>query len=181
MDTNLETVARENLVNHYFDLIKRLRAGDAKSVDELMALWHPDGVFEFAGAAPVIGSYKGHVAIKTLYQNRLLANGMSVQLEGHQREQLREASMAIVATEVTHLRSKGEQLIAGWRTTIGTNTDEGFDISGSHLFTFDGNLIVGLRVNISATTDQSANANLRLEGLSVQDVGRLSLAAWPVV
>lgn len=90
-------------------------------------------------------------------------------------------TVGVVDTEVTHLRTDGNRAIAGWRTTIGTKENQGFDVAGSHLFTFQNGKIKSLRVSISPKPDQSHLESLRMADLSVADVGRLSLAAWPVV
>ena len=84
-------------------------------------------------------------------------------------------------TEVTHLRTDGNRAIVGWRTTIGTQENQGFDVAGSHLFTFREGKIKSLRVSISPKPDESRLQKLAAADLTVSDVGRLSLAAWPVV
>lgn len=170
----------EGLVNSYFQNIVALRSGDATAVGALMDMWDFNGTFEFAGASPVIGTYRGRVAIQTLYQNRLAANGMALTLEGNEGE-ARTATLGLVATNVTHLRLNGTRAVAGWRTTIGTEEGDGFDVAGSHLFDVADGKIVNLRVTISPKADPSEVSDLSLENLSVSDVGRLSLAAWPVV
>lgn len=180
METPTYNSKNAKLVKEYFKLIGMLRSGDESSIEKLMNLWHPDGVFEFAGSPPVVGTFKGHLAINTLYKNRLQSSGMKVNLDMG-KEKLRETSLGIVDTQVSHLREKEDQLIAGWKTTIGTKQGQGFDIAGSHLFTFENGKIKNLRVNISPKHDKSQNEKLSTAELSVQDVGRLSLAAWPVV
>ena len=180
METPTYNTKNTKLVKEYFKLIGQLRRGDESSVEKLMNLWHPDGVFEFAGSPPVVGTFKGHLAINTLYQNRLRASGMKVNLDMG-KEKMREASLGIVDTQVSHIREKENQVMAGWKTTIGTEQGQGFDIAGSHLFTFENDKIKNLRLNISPKHDKSQNEKLSLSELSVTDVGRLSLAAWPVV
>lgn len=170
----------EKVVNTYFDLIRSLRAGDETSVPRLMDLWDPDGSFEFAGAPPVVGTFKGAVAIQTLYANRVKTSGMKLQLESPSAKQ-RDVTLGVVDTEVTHLRTDGNRAVVGWRTTIGTKENQGFDVAGSHLFTFRDGKIKTLRVSISPKPDQSSLQSLRAADLTVSDVGRLSLAAWPVV
>jgi ketosteroid isomerase-like protein len=170
----------EKVVNTYFDLIRSLRAGDETSVPRLMELWDPEGTFDFAGAPPVIGTFKGAVAIQTLYSNRVKTSGMKVQLESPSAKQ-RDVTLGVVDTEVTHLRTDGNRAIVGWRTTIGTQENQGFDVAGSHLFTFREGKIKSLRVSISPKPDESRLQKLAVADLTVSDVGRLSLAAWPVV
>lgn len=180
METIQYKTKNANVAKEYFALIGKLRNGDETSVEKLMNLWHSDGIFEFAGSPPLVGSFKGSLAIHTLYHNRLKSNGMKLNL-GEKREKLKEVSLGIVETNVTHIREKDNQIIAGWKTTIGTEEGFGFDIAGSHLFVFEGDKIKSLRVNISSKSDKSTNVKLSLGDLSVTDVGRLSLAAWPVV
>lgn len=169
----------EKVAEQYFQLISGLRQGDETAIDKLTDLWTDDGVFEFAGTAPVIGTYTGKMAINSLYRNRFFANGMDVKLGGE--EHLRIATMGIVETEVTHIREKENQVIAGWVTTIGTTEGEGFDISGSHLFTIEAGKIKNLKLNVSSKFEKSHDKSLSPDKLTIQDVGRLSLAAWPVV
>ncbi len=170
----------EELVNNYFQNIAALRSGHTTAVGALMEMWHSNGIFEFVGSPPVIGTYRGRVAIQTLYQNRLAANGMALRLEGNDGE-ARAATLGLVATNITHLRLNGTRAVAGWRTTIGTEEGDGFDVAGSHLFDVADGKIVNLRVTVSPKADPSEVPDLSLENLSVSDVGRLSLAAWPVV
>lgn len=169
----------EKIVERYFQLISGLRKGDETAIEELADLWHEESVFEFAGAPPVVGTFTGKMAITSLYRNRFFANGMDLTL-GDQ-DHLREATLGIVDTEVTHIRDKENQVIAGWLTTIGTQEGEGFDVSGSHLFTFEGPKIKNLKVNVSSKYEKSHDESLSPDKLTIQDVGRLSLAAWPVV
>lgn len=170
----------EKVVNTYFKLIRDLRGGDEKSVPRLMELWDQDGTFEFAGSPPVVGTFKGAMAIHTLYKNRLGTSGMRVSLDTRSAKS-QDVTLGVVDTEVTNMRTNGSRVVAGWRTTIGTEENVGFDVAGSHLFTFENGKIKSLRVSVSPKPDQSHLQNLRAESLSVTDVGRLSLAAWPVV
>jgi ketosteroid isomerase-like protein len=170
----------ERLVERYFDLIRDLRRGDPQAVPALMELWHPDGTFEFAGAPPVIGTFIGAVAVQTLYQNRLNAVGVGVRLETT-RGAPEDVTLDLVDTEIRHLRANGTRVAASWRTVIGTREGHGFDVAGAHLFVFEGDRIKSLRVTVSPKADLSQLEGLRLDDLSLSDVGRLSLAAWPVV
>ncbi len=170
----------EKIVKNYFELIQDLRNGDERSVKKLMKLWDDNGVFEFSGSAPLIGTYKGEVAIRTLYNNRLKSNGMPMKLNAG-NESLKSYSLGVVKTDISHMRTKGNNVIAGWKTTIGTEEGLGFDVAGSHLFTIEDGFIKSLRVTISPKPEMSSLKNLSMESLSIQDIGRLSLAAWPVV
>ena len=81
MDTPILKSKNGQLVNDYFKLINKLRKGDESSVELLMNLWHPEGIFEFAGTPPVIGTFKGSMAIRALYKNRLNSSGMKLKLD----------------------------------------------------------------------------------------------------
>lgn len=167
-------------VTKYFKLIRDLRNGKEKAVPGLMELWDQNGTFEFAGSPPVVGTFKGEVAITTLYQNRLRACGMDMKLETLAAKP-QDVNLGLVDTEVTNLRTDGNRVIVAWNTTIGTTDNHGFDVAGSHLFEFEDGKIKNLRVSVSPKPDQSKLKSLSFEELSVTDVGRLSLAAWPVV
>lgn len=170
----------KKVVDTYFKLIRDLRNGDEKSVPRLMELWDQDGTFEFAGSPPVVGTFRGAAAINTLYKNRLNASGMRLTLETSAAKS-QDVTLGVVDTEVTHVRTNGNRVVAGWRTTVGTEENKGYDVAGSHLFTFENGKIKSLRISVSPKADQSHSANLRLTDLTVTDVGRLSLAAWAVV
>lgn len=71
----------EHIVEQYFNLIRELRAGKQFAIQALTDLWDADGVFEFAGAPPVTGTFKGKAAIQTLYKNRCNSAGMPLKLE----------------------------------------------------------------------------------------------------
>jgi hypothetical protein len=70
-------------------------------------------------------------------------------------------------------------VVAGWTTVVGTRDAHGFQVSGSHSFTFKDGKISNLRVVVSPKHD--ATEQFDADALSVDDVGRLSLAAWMVV
>lgn len=172
--------AVEGVVSKYFTLVRALRNGDESSVGKLMELWHEDGVFEFAGTPPVTGTFSGAAAIQTLYKNRLQSSGMAVRVDSPKLKG-REVSLGVVDTEVTHVRVNGKRVIAAWRTTVGTEEGHGFDVAGSHVFTFEEDKIKSLRITVSPKADESVVKELKRDDLSITDVGRLSLAAWAVV
>jgi hypothetical protein len=182
--------ARQELINRYFSHIRDLRAGKEEAIDKLIDLWDEDGVFEFAGAPPVVGTFKGRNAIHALYKNRMKASGMPLRLNSDARTAAaREAALGMVDTRIHRVRSLDktasaadatpERVAVGWTTVIGTNDQRGFEVSGNHTFVFKGDLIASLKVVVSPKADKSDG--LQLEGLAVDDIGRLSLAAWAVV
>lgn len=171
----------EELVHTYFELIRDLRAGDEQAVEKLLSLWDQDGTFDFCGSQPVTGTFKGLTAIHTLYKNRVKAVGMPLVLEGEggDAKAPKEAALGVVDTIVGRMKVMDDKVVAGWRTVIGTEDGRGFQVAGSHTFTFKDGKISSLRIVISPKADDVPN--LQLEGLSVNDIGRLALAAWPVV
>jgi ketosteroid isomerase-like protein len=171
----------ERVVLTYFELIRDLRAGDEEAVSKLLSLWDQDGTFEFCGSQPVTGTFKGVAAIHTLYRNRVKANGMPLKLEGKKgrAEASAESALGVVNTEISRMKVMDEKVVAGWRTVIGTEDGRGFQVAGSHTFTFKDGKISSLKIVISPRADEVSN--LQLEDLSVNDIGRLALAAWPVV
>lgn len=172
----------EKIVQEYFAYIRDLRAGKEKAVDHLVELWDPDGVFEFAGAPPVTATFQGRNAIHVLYRNRLCANGMPLTLDTKPKSKAdARVALGVVDTEVHRTRTLQNKVVSGWTTVIGTSDGRGYEVSGSHTFTFRDGKIASLKVVISPRPDATEKAGLRLEALSVDDIGRLALAAWPVV
>lgn len=172
---------QEDLVKRYFSLIRDLRNGKEGSVERLVDLWDADGVFEFAGAPPVQAKFVGRQAINVLYKNRFDANGMELQLAGAGTKSQRSAALGVVDTDVHKQRVIDDKLVAGWTTVIGTKDGRGFEVSGSHTFTFADGKIRSLKIVISPKADTAKMQTLSMEGLAVEDIGRLALAAWAVV
>jgi hypothetical protein len=182
MATTVET-KYPKIVKNYFSYVRELRAGKEEAVDKLMELWDADGVFEFAGAPPLVATFQGRNAIHVLYKNRLLANGMPLQLDFKNKNKAKvdvNVALGVVDTEVHRMREmNGNKMVAGWTTVIGTDRGQGFEVSGAHTFTFRDGKIRNIKVVISP--QPAATANLSADELAVDDIGRLSLAAWAVV
>ena len=171
----------QKVVDKYFALIKDLRNHKEGSVEKLVDLWDEDGIFEFAGAPPVTGTFRGLMAIHTLYKNRFQASGMPLKLEADSAKK-KNIALGVVDTEVHRTRMLGgsaEKIVAGWTTRLSTDDGRGFNVSGAHTFTFKNGKISTLKVVISPKPDSAPK--LAIEGLTVNDIGRLALAAWPVV
>ncbi len=180
MQTATRNKGNEGVVHAYFQHIKDLRAGKEGAVEALMELWDEDGKFEFAGSPPVKGAFHGRNAIQALYQNRFRANGMALRLESDKPGGAhREAALGVVSTDVGKVKSRDHKVMVGWVTTVGAQDGRGFQVSGSHTFTFRDGKIADLKVVVSPRPDVAPN--LKLEGLAVEDIGRLALAAWAVV
>jgi ketosteroid isomerase-like protein len=175
----------EDLVRRYFDLIRELRTGVEGAPERLRELWDPEGIFEFAGSPPVTGTFTGINAITALYQNRFAASGMPLRLQGIRDKDAGSAegidtALGVVDTDVHRIRVlDDERAVAGWTTVIGTRDEHGFQVSGSHSFTFKDRRISKLRIVVSPKPD--ATEQFDASQLAVDDIGRLSLAAWMVV
>jgi ketosteroid isomerase-like protein len=171
----------EKLVSTYFSYIRELRSGVEGAVEKLMSLWIPDGTFEFAGSPPVVGTFRGRVAIEVLYRNRFKANGMPLTLEADsgKASKDRHAALGIVDTEVHHTRQRDDRIVAGWTTVVGAEDGRGFQVAGSHTFEFRDGRISSLRIVVSPRPEVAKD--LKLEELGIEDIGRLALAAWAVV
>ncbi len=171
----------EEMAKNYFSYIKDLRSGKEGAIKKLLDLWDKDGIFEFAGDSPVVGTFKGKNAIRVLYKNRLNSSRMAVKLEGKESEIKKNTkeSLDIVDTEPKAFKVKDGSVIAGWTTLISTKEGHGFRVPGNHTFTFKDGKINNLKITMSSKV--TPVADLTLEGLSVRDIGRLALAAWPVV
>lgn len=186
----------QSMVDRYFELIRELRIGEQEAVEKLLDLWSDDGVFEFAGAEPVTGIYKGKNAIHVLYKNRVAACGMPLKLVGAAAATAalaRDVALGVVETQVNRMRTlaaaratpksgdraPGQRVAVGWTTVIGTDDQRGFQVTGNHSFVFKDGKISSLKVTVSPKADTTPG--LAIEGLAVADIGRLSLAAWAVV
>jgi hypothetical protein len=173
--TKLDT---EAIVHRYFEMIRDLRNGKEESVDALMDLWDDKGTFEFAGAFS--GAFKGALAIRTLYHNRLRANGASFTLETKNRSV--DVTLGTVDTQIAKIRKDGNRALVGWRTVVATGEKHGFDVPGSHVFTFKGGKIAKLRVSVSSKPMQSELLKgLSMASLTTASLGHLSQMAWAVV
>ncbi|MBV6419593.1 MAG: hypothetical protein DAHOPDDO_00816 [Ignavibacteriaceae bacterium] len=169
------------VVFSYFKHIEELRRGNEAAVNELMNLWDEQGIFEFAGFTEVTGTFIGTMAINTLYRNRLLSSHMPIMLEGLTKSSKTLANLEFVGTEVKRMADKDNKVIVSWLTSVTTSDKRGFDMVGSHAFSFSKGKIKNLKVTISKKPLQSKIEGISIKELKVKDIGRLALAAWPVV
>jgi hypothetical protein len=179
-----EAHRHEEIVRKYFDLVRELRTGVEGAPERLVDLWDPEGTFEFAGSPPVTGTFTGINAITVLYRNRFAASGMPLTLQGAGREEGKDGgiddALGVVDTDVHRMRTlDDERVVAGWTTTVGTREGRGYQVSGSHSFIFKGDRISNLRIVVSPKPE--ASEQFDASTLSIDDIGRLSLAAWAVV
>lgn len=183
----------EKIADRYFEHIRELRRGVEGAAERLRDLWDEDGVFEFVGAPPVTGTFTGRNAIYVLYKNRFRANRMPLVLDGAgvpsqasrsggweaEPKANVEVRLGLVDTFVRRTKVLDGKVVAAWSTIVSTEDERGFQVAGSHTFTFRDGKITRLKVVVSPRPEESAN--LKLENLTVDDIGRLALAAWAVV
>ena len=84
---------------------------------------------------------------------------------GRRREQAHErhAALAIVDTEVNHIRHRENRVIAGWMTIVGTEDGRGFQVAGCHTFEIRERRINSLKIVVSSRPEVAKN--LALESL----------------
>lgn len=169
----------EKIVKTYFSLIQDLYDEKEGTVERLLELWDDDGTFEFIGTPPTTASFQGKNAIHVLYKNRIHSNRMNLTLEGGDAKNAKVSKLGELNTGVFQRRAVGDKIIADWTKYVTTDDGRGFTVSGSHTFAFRDEKISNLKVVVSPKAH--ATEGFRLEGLSVNDIGRLSLAAWAVV
>ena len=168
---------REEVVRSYFRLLSKIMEGDEKAVDEMLELWDEDGSIQFLGPPPLEAEFRGRAAVAVWLSNRLKVRGMPVKIKGIGGEAA--DSLSLTTINLIEIRAVGEKIIAPHETTVGTDKEQGFILPGHNVFTFKGDKIFSVKVILSPKPEVAEG--LKLEELSVLDVGRLSLAAWAVV
>jgi len=162
----------EGTVQAYFKCLAAIQAGEEKAVDEIMQLWDPDGQCEFVGPEPLCGEFRGYLAVAALYSNIARTAGKCIATE-------KESTLAKRTFEVGRTRVIGDKLIAEWNSEVATEDGRGYNLSGSNTFSFKRDKIKSLRIVTSPKPEQIGT--LSLDDLTVNDIGRLALAAWAVV
>ena len=169
--------SHEKVAQAYFHHIRDLRSGKSGAVEQLLDLWDEDGTFEFAGSPPVTGTFQGRNALQAFYKNRLQSQRMTVKLESAPKGH--EVALQVVDSEPQRIKADGDTVVAHWTTVVGTQDGRGFQVAGTHTFSFRNGRISGLKVIVSPRPEKAEK--LKFEGLTVDDIGRLSLAAWAIV
>jgi len=165
----------------YFDYLNQVYEQKEGAIEKLLDLWDDDGVFEFRSTPPVTGVFHGKNAIHALYKARSNVKGMPLKLEGRSTDAVHEeAALGFVKREVNLMKTVNKDRVTAWTTAyIATSDGRGFQCAGNYTCTFKNGKISKVQITISPTVD--AAPDLTLEGLTVNDIGRLALAAWAVV
>ncbi len=170
------TKNHEEIVTKYFNQLGAIFAGEAKAIDEMLRIWDEDGSCEFVGAHPYNGEFRGRNAVHVLFNNLAHTAGMSLRLEG------RVGAPPVLGPrkfEPSRIRTVDDKVVVDWTSAAAMKDGKGLSIAGSDTFSFKGDKISSLRIVISPKVE--GIAGLRPEDLSINDIGRLALAAWAVV
>jgi len=175
MDTTADTKKREKVVKEFFGHLKAIHSGKVEAIDKMLALWDDEGVVKLIGLYPYAGEFVGINAISVLYHNVARSAGMPLQLKGGKMK----TTLAPRKFEIESIHSVGDKVVATWRTEITTSEKVGFEMSGGDTFYFKEGKIS--RDMCTMSTRPAEIKGFNLGSLSVNDIGRLALAAWAVV
>lgn len=170
------------IVVDYFNGMEDLFAGDSTAIKKLMSLWAQDGILVLTGApgeSEWPRDYKGSRAVQSRYADML----------NMQKQQFKLADAGSTVTIdsidfcIESISLKGD--VATVTLNAGVTTSKkpaiAFDYKRTFTFTFDKGKIQQLVEH----HDWSSAAEAQIErisaaGLSVKDIGRLTLAAWAI-
>lgn len=166
---------RETIVKDFFGYLKEIHNGNIQVIEKMLELWDDEGVVKLIGLYPYAGEFVGVNAISVLYHNVARSAGMQVLL----KDSKMKASLGPRKFEVESIQSVGDKVVATWRTEITTKEKVGFEMSGGDTFYFKGDKIC--RDLCTMSTKPSEIKGFKVRELSINDIGRLALAAWAVV
>ena len=175
MDTTAKEKRREKVVAEFFKHLMAIHSGKVEAIDKMLTLWDDEGVVKLIGLYPYAGEFVGINAISVLYHNVARSAGMPVKLKYSKMK----ATLGPRKFEIESIQSVGDKVVATWRTEITTKEKVGFEMSGGDTFFFNGDKIS--RDMCTMSTRPAGIKGFNLENLSVNDIGRLALAAWAVV
>ncbi|MDD5385401.1 MAG: nuclear transport factor 2 family protein [Gallionella sp.] len=175
MTTTAEAKRREKVVTEFFEYLKAIHSGNIEAIDKMLALWDDEGVVKLIGLYPYSGEFVGVNAISVLYHNVARSAGMPVRL----KDSKLKTTLGPRKFEIESIHSIGNKVVATWRTEITTKDKVGFEMSGGDTFYFKEGKIS--RDLCTMSTRPAEVQGFKLGSLSVNDIGRLALAAWAVV
>jgi len=170
---------KKNVVETFFSYLGKLHEGDESVVEKVVELWDDEGVWEFLGAYPSEGKFKGKVALQVLFKNLAHSATMPVFLEKGKITNIESRKF-----EIRDMHVVGEMVVANWDQVVTTKDGRGIAISGSTKFHFKGDKIS--KLDVIALPKSEAELRklmpaLSMKELTITDIGRLALAAWAVV
>lgn len=173
----------ENMAKAYFAAVADIRSGNDAGVEKMMSLWADDGVLEVSGGTGEDGwprrkVYKGSRAIRARFAAMMKPD--KVHIIDIDRDVA--SSVKVVVGEINVDKASRTATAA---VTAALSTDEdtprSFGIEAKNfVFSFDNEKIQHVSEDVS-WSDAVVTFNLMGPGsLSVQDIGRLTLAAWAI-
>lgn len=166
---------REKIIKDFFRYLKELHSGNTQAIEKILELWDDEGTVKLIGLYPYAGEFVGVNSISVLYHNVARSAGMPV----HLKDSKIKATLGPRKFEVESIHSVGDKVVATWRTEITTKEGVGFEMSGGDTFSFKGDRIS--RDLCTMSTKPAELKGFKVDELSVNDIGRLALAAWAVV
>jgi hypothetical protein len=170
---------RKRLMDTFVDRIKELHAGKKESVGKMLELWDQDGLWEYAGPPPLVGSFRGTVALNVLFKNLTTVSEMELP-----RGTKRSGVVTVHDFKVLGSSATAEKGDLEWVQVLGFGDANGGALRGHVSFTFKGRKIGSVRaviMPVPEASDRLLPRGLSLGDLTVKDIGRLALAAWAVV
>lgn len=171
----------KDVVETYFAAVAAMRSGDKTAVNKMMSLWGADGVLQVLGGRgddgwPRSKIYEGSKAIQSRFESMLKSD--RVALTGA------SGKVAVdVKFVVGKIREEGNTVTAMVTATLSTGEDSprSFQIEEKKFdFTFDKGKIRKVVEDVSWADAVVSQRLERVGLLSVQDIGRLTLAAWAI-
>lgn len=172
---------RKKLVTQFFEYMDAFHRGDESAIEKMLDIWDDEGSFEFAGAYPLVGEFRGRAALNVLFKNLANSSSMPVLLE-----KKGDAVLKNLEVKLTEVELFGDRAMANFEQVVSTKDNRGIFIVGSGTFTFKEHEITNVKLTVMPLpklegTTLKVPERLSMKELTIRDIGRLSLAAWAVV
>ncbi len=170
----------KGMVERFFEYSAALHEGDESVVEKLLDLFDEDASWEFLGRYPLVGKFRGRMALHVLFKNQAQAAAMTIPLEARKEARISKISPVVVQDTV----ADGGKAVVNWDQWVHLDGHEAFPLTGCTTFYFKHGKIgrvTGIVLPRRDVSDKALPAEMSLADLTVDDIGRLALAAWPVV
>jgi hypothetical protein len=171
----------KELVKSYFATVAAMRAGEKQAVTKMMALWNPDGVLEVLGGRgddgwPRSKVYKGTKEIQARFEAMLQAS--PILLSGAKGKV--GFDVRVMVGDISEKGNTASALVTA-TVSAGKAGLQSFQIEEKKfVFTFAKDRIQKAVEDVSWSDAVVSNRVTATGALSVQDIGRLTLAAWAI-
>ena len=167
----------KNIVTTYFEYLAAIHAGEEAAVEQILDLFDDEASWEILGPHPLVGEFKGRLALEVLFRNLTQVGRLTIRL-GERRVKVEK----IAPVEVTRQVELAGRFVADWTQEVRIGDREGIVLDGSTTFYLKDGKIARLRsVAMPRRSPEALPPGLSIEELTVSDIGRLALAAWAVV